>query len=144
MGLIYSFTQASAALNANSSDFMTMAAGATRSHVVREYTMAGLGTASAANEVGFYRNTLGTVATASFVPHNAGASAAAARTAAAPGQTTTLGVKYHSFGLNANGALFRWVAGPGMGIETSGALQNCIRGVAGTSSATGMVIIEEF
>lgn len=143
MGLIYSYTQASAALNAGTSDHISIKAGSTRSMSVREYTYAGLGTASAANEVGVYRTTVGTIATAGFVPHNSNASAASATTAAA-GQATTLGVKFHTFGLNANGALFRWVAGPGMAIESAGTLQVGWRGVAGTSSATGMCIIEEF
>lgn len=142
MGLIYSYTQVSAALNAGTSDHISIKAAAARSMLLREYTYSGLGTASAANEIGVYRTTVGTIGTSGFVPHNSSASAAGAFTAVA-GATPTLGVKFHSFGLNANGALFRWVAGPGMAIESGGGLQVGWRGVAGTSSATGMCIIEE-
>jgi hypothetical protein len=48
------------------------------------------------------------------------------------------------FGVNANGALFRWVSAPGLAIETPGAGQLGFRGVSGTSNLTTEALIEEF
>lgn len=105
--------------------------------------MAGMGTASAANEVILSRCTGGTVATAmngintnaptSFILHGLA-------------QGTTVTTTLYRFGLNANGALFRWVAAPGLGIEFQGGttpIQVGLRSASGTSLATTTVIAEQ-
>lgn len=139
MGLLYSATQTAAA-NSTSADSVSLKA-VNRSFALREFTIAGLGTASAANELVLARNTGGTIAT-DMVPLNTQAPTSITRFGVAQGTTTTVILK--RFGVNANGALFRWVGPPGAMPEAGVAEQIGFRGVSGTSNLCTEAVIEQF
>lgn len=141
MGVLYSASQTATA-NSSSADSVTLKA-VNNSFVVREYVIAGHATASAANEIILQRNTVGTVATA-LVPLNVQASASITQFGVAQATTPTASTVMHRIGVNGNGAIFRWVAAPGMGVEAKTAGQVGWRGVTGTSSLSTMCVIEEF
>lgn len=142
MGLMYSASQVATA-NSTSADSVSLKAAAARSFLVREFTQAGLGTASAANEIILQRCTGGTVATA-MVPLNSASPTSGTSFGVAQATTPTATTIMKRYGVNANGALFRWVAAPGLAIETPGAGQIGWRGVSGTSLITTETLIEEF
>jgi hypothetical protein len=101
-------------------DLVTTTTATTRSLTIREFQFSGLGTASAANQITVNRvTTLGVTATA-ITPRPLNSNAAAAGFTAASAWSTqpvaTAGTLMR-FGLNVNGALFRWVAAPGLGID---------------------------
>lgn len=140
MGYLFSATQTAAA-NSTSQDSVSLRAGSVRSFLLREFTVSGLGTASSLNEIILQRSTSGTVA-ADMIPLNQNAPTSATKFGVAQG--TTPGVVLKRFGVNANGALFRWVGPPGACIETPGAGQIGNRGVSGTSNLATEMVIEEF
>lgn len=142
MGILYSASQTATA-NSTSADSVTLKAGSSDSFIVREFTIAGLGTASAANEVILQRNTGGTVATA-MVGLNPNAPTSKTSFGVAQGTTPSATTVIKRFGVNANGALFRWVGPPGAMIEVAAAGQVGWRGVSGTSNLTTECIVEEF
>jgi len=145
MGILYSATQTSTALS-TSADSVSLAApssGTPGNGIVREWTVAGMATASAANEVIFSRCTGGTIATA-MNPLNPGAGTSAITFGLA--QATTVTTTLYRVAVNGNGAIFRWVAAPGMGIEFRAATTGervGIRSASGTSSATTTIIAEQ-
>lgn len=141
MGYMYSASQTATA-NATGADSVSLKAGSVRSFLVREFTVAGLGSASAANEVVLQRCTSGTVATA-MIGMNANAPTSATSYGLAQATSATSTTIMKRFGVNANGALFRWVGAPGVCIETPGAGQIGFRGISGTSLLTTEAITEE-
>jgi hypothetical protein len=140
MGVIYSATQTSTA-NSSSADSVSLKC-VNASFAVREFTVAGLGTASAANEVQAARNTGGTVTTDMLPLNSQGPATSVTKFGVA--QATTVTTTLYRFGVNANGALFRWVAAPGLGMEVQTTGQWGLRGVSGTSNLVTAVIIEQF
>jgi hypothetical protein len=141
MGLLYSITRANNTFTA-ANDLITLKA-VNRSFGLREYIVSGHGTASASNEFTCGRNTGGTVATATMLPLNTQGPSTSITTFGL-NQTVTGPTAIHRFGVNSNGALFRWVAAPGMMIEAGVAEQVGINCVAGTGSVSATMVIEQF
>ena len=103
---------------------------ATRSNTLRECQTSAEGTTSAAQEILLARvSTVGVTPAGAYaarplnVNYTPGMSALASRVAGVAAFATEAlivsGTLYR-WGLNANGALFRWVAAPGLGIDTQG------------------------
>ena len=154
MGIIYAVAldNATAVTSvAAGSDLVTTTAGSNRSLSIREFQFSGLGTASAANQITVNRvTTLGVTPTAITPrPLNTGTPVFTAASAWATPPVATAGTLMR-FGLNVNGALFRWVGAPGMAIDCPGgaaaASQLSFRLNAGAtgSNITYYVLCEEF
>jgi hypothetical protein len=139
-------------------DIWTTLSHATRAHTFREIQVSGLGTASAANEMLLSRvGTLGATAANAITPGplNTNDVSAAGFTVASKAATSAWTTQpvistartLMRFGINANGALFRWVAAPGLGIDVpAGATatgQTSMRTKSGTSVVTWHAILEE-
>lgn len=144
MGILYTATQTSTALS-TSADSVSLKAATSGpgSGILREWSVSGMATASAANEVILSRCTGGTIATA-MSALNPGAATSLIFYGLAQATTTT--TTLYRVAVNGNGAIFRWVAGPGMGIEYRAAAtpeQLGIRSASGTSSAVTTVICEQ-
>jgi hypothetical protein len=144
MGQFYSLSRAASALS-TTNDTLTIIAAAARALRIHEVMLAGQGTASAANEVAVARSSAGTtpggaVTEVGLNPNNA---ALAATNATTWSVQPTLGDVLLRLGVNANGAINRWVAKPGQEIEVPAATQISIRSISGTSSVSLHVIVEE-
>lgn len=102
------------------SDIVTTTTASTRSLTIREFQFSGLGTASAANQITVNRVTTLGITPVAITPRPLNSNASAAGFTAASSWSTnpvaTAGTLMR-FGLNVNGALFRWVAAPGLGID---------------------------
>lgn len=111
-------------------NLMVSVATATRANTLREFQFSAEGTASAAQEIIVTRvSTVGTTAAGtitarplntSYTPGMSGLASRIATAAAFSAEAAVLTGTLIRFGLNANGALFRWVAAPGLGIDTLG------------------------
>jgi hypothetical protein len=111
-------------------NLLVTVATATRANTLREFQFSAEGTASAAQEIIVSRvSTAGTTPAGAITArplntsYTAGMSGLASRigtTAAFAAEAAVLTGTLLRFGLNANGALFRWVAAPGLGIDTLG------------------------
>lgn len=127
-------------------DMMTIIPAASRRIQVIEVSIAGMGTASAANELGVYRSTAGTTGggalTATKLSTDAPAAASTVNTTWAT--QPTLGGKLLALGVNANGGIYRWVARPGEELEFRGGVDQCsLRSATGTSSVSVHVVVVE-
>lgn len=140
MGLAYEATQVGTA-NTTAADSISLKA-VNRSFALREFVQSGLGTASAANEVSLARNTGGTIATDLFPTNTQTPSTSITKQGLA--QATTVTTTHKRWGVNANGALFRWVAAPGLAFECGVAEQCGLRGISGTSLLATSLMIEQF
>jgi hypothetical protein len=131
---------------------------ATRALTFREIQISGLGTASAANEMLFSRvGTLGVTAANAITPGplntndvSAAGFTVASRAASAAWTTEPVISTARTlmrFGVNANGALFRWVAAPGLAIDSpagaAAAGQTTMLTKQGSSQVIWHAIIEE-
>lgn len=141
----YSFQVSNSALS-TTADTMTIIPPSARRIKLIEVSVCGMGTASAANEVGVYRSTGGTTGGGAIT---AAKFSTDAPTAGSTVNTTwsaqpTLGTKVLALGINANGGIYRWVARPGEEIEFRQAVDQCsIRSAVGTSAVSLFVVIEE-
>lgn len=142
MGILYAASQTATA-NSTSADSVSLKAGTSDSFIVREFVTAGLGTASAANELILQRVTGGTVATA-MVGLNPNAPTSKTSFGVAQATSAVATSIMYRFGVNANGALFRWVGPPGACFEVAAAGLIGWRGVSGTSLITTNATIEEY
>lgn len=97
-------------------DVLTLTAAAARKALVHEVSVSGLGTASAANELGVARpSTLGVTPTAQTpekVDPDTAASGATVATAWST-QPVLPATRLLRLGCNSNGGIYRWVAKPG-------------------------------
>jgi hypothetical protein len=103
---------------------------ATRANTLREFQTSAEGTTSAAQELMISRvSTVGTTPAGaitarplntSYTPGMSGLASRVAGVAAYAAEAAVLTGTLLRWGLNANGALFRWVAAPGLGIDTLG------------------------
>lgn len=141
----YSWQVSNTALN-TAADIMTLIPASARAIQLIEVSVCGMGTASAANELGVYRSTAGTTGggpiTASKFHTDAPAAGTVVNTtwAAQP----TLGQKVLALGVNANGGIYRWVARPGEEVTFRQAVdQISLRSVVGTSSVSVFVVVIE-
>jgi hypothetical protein len=135
-------------------DFLTLITAANRPIQVVEISVAGMGTASAANSLGVYRGTAGTTPGGAIV---AVPNARINTTSPVAGTTTattwsvqpvvTAAAGYGlllALGVNANGGIYRWVARPGEEIICSGVADVIsFRPVTGTSNISLHVVFME-
>ncbi len=144
MGATYRVTKVSTAMN-TAQDIITITAPAARSLRILEITIQGMGTASAANEIGCYRSTGGVTPVAiTPIPTNADFAAATFTAAGSWGTHPTLGVVLDRIAVNANGGgVSKPLIFPGFAIEIPGAGQVSIRSIAGTSNVTISVLVEQ-
>lgn len=145
MGLIYSVSRSNVALS-TTTDLLTITAAAARSLRIREISIGGMGTASAANELGVQRST-GGATPVSVTPEKSnpalptqGFTVASSWTT----QPTLSGGPFLRLPVNSNGGVFRHVPPPGSEIEIAGAGQLSFRSVVGTGVVSITVVVEEF
>jgi hypothetical protein len=131
-------------------DLLTLLPAANHPIQIVEISIAGMGTASAANELGVYRSTGGTTGGGAVTPTPVGKYLSASNTPASATvcDTTwaaqpTLGGKVLALGVNANGGIYRWVARPGEEIVCANTDQISLRSAVGTSSVSVHVVFTE-
>lgn len=141
---LYTVTRTSTALS-TSNDAMTIIASASKPLRLYIVDIKGMGTASAANEVLLSRSSGGTTGGGAITPNpvNTGSAAASFTVNTTWSAQPTLGVPLWRFGVNANGAVDKFVAVPGAEISVPVSGQVSIRSASGTSSVTINVLIEE-
>lgn len=142
---LYSVSRSNVALS-TSNDLMTFLSPTNRRLRIVEISIAGMGTASAANELMVCRSTGGTTGGGALTaeplePDSAAAGSTVDTTWAAQ---PTAGNVILRLGVNANGGVFRWVARPGEEIIARNAGQISLRSAVGTSNVSVHVIFEEF
>ncbi len=145
MGSFYTISRSNVA-NSTTNDQATIITAANRKIAIVEVEVAGMGTASAANEVDVSRSTGGTtgggaLTPAALDPDSPTAASTVNTTWAA--QPTLSGDPLLRLGVNANGGINRWVARPGQEIIARNAGQISVRGSVGTSNISIHVIFEE-
>ena len=143
MGAKYIVNKTQTALN-TAKDSLTITAPATRSLKVSNVRAYGFGVASAANEIGIHRSTVGTTPTAITPQPIAVGSAAASFTAASIWTTDpTLGVVIDRLSVNSNGGVAAVAIGPGNEIEIPPSGQISFRSISGTGIVTLSCTVEE-
>lgn len=129
-----------------SNDLLTLIPASNRLVRIVEVSVAGMGTASSANELGVYRSTGGTTGGGAITP---GKISSTAPTAASTVNTTwtgqpTLGSKLFALGVNSNGGIYRWVARPGEEpLFIGGTDQLSLRSAVGTGNVSVHVVFDE-
>ena len=143
MGAKYIVNKTQTALN-TTKDSLTITAPATRALKVSNIRAYGGGTASAANEIGIHRSTVGTTPTA-ITPTPLSTLAPAAGFTAASLWTTdpTLGVVIDRMAVNSNGGVAAVAIGPGNEIEIPPSGQISFRAISGTGIVTLSCLVEE-
>lgn len=141
---LYTVTRTSSALS-TSNDSMTLTASASKPLRVYIVDIKGMGSASSANEVLLSRSTGGTTGGGAITPNpvNTGSAAASFTVNTTWSAQPTLGVTLWRFGVNANGAVDKFVAIPGAEISVPASGQLSIRSASGTSNVTINVLVEE-
>lgn len=141
---IYSVTRTSTALS-TTNDLVTITAASGKPLRVILCQLSGMGTTSAANEVGLYRSTGGTTSGGAITPIATSSDSGAAGFTVATTWTTqpTLGNLLWRFSVNANGGADRFIAIPGAEITVPSAGQLSIRSISGTSNVVLDIQIEE-
>ena len=140
----YCLSVSNTALN-TSNDTLTILSAASRRILLHEVSGSGMGTVSAANELGVFKSTVGTTPGGSVTaaPISVDMAAAAFTNATTWSAQPTLGNNYLRLGINANGGVYRWVAKPGTEIQFRNAEQLSFRSVVGTSSVSFHCMVEE-
>lgn len=141
---VYNITRSSAALS-TSNDLVTITASSTKPLRILFAKLAGMGTASAANEVMLMRSSGGTTGGGGITPTpvNSGDGAASFTVYTTWSAQPTAGVVLHRFAPNANGGIDPWIAIPGAEISVPVGGQVSIRSAAGTSNVVLNMTIEE-
>lgn len=141
---LYTVTRTSSALS-TANDSMTIIASASKPLRVYIVDIKGMGTTSAANEVLLSRSTGGTTGGGAITPSptNTGSAAASFTVNTTWSAQPTLGVTLWRFGVNANGAVDKFVAIPGAEISVPVSGQLSIRSASGTSNVTINALVEE-
>lgn len=147
MGQVYSVSRSNIALS-TTTDILTITAATGRSLRIKEINIGGMGTASAANELGVYRpGTLG-VTPVALTAEKTNPNQVAPSFTAASGWTTqpvvTATAPIIRVPVNSNGGVYRWVSTPNTEIEVPGGAQLSFRSVIGTGLMTITVLVEEF
>ena len=143
MGARYTVSKIGTAIS-TTNDSLTITAPTSRSLKIWGISMAGQGTASAANELLVSRSTAGATPVA-ITPQPLNADYAAATFTAAGSWTTqpTIGVTLRRISCNANGGVTPLQFLPGNEIDIPGTGQITFRSAAGTSVMTLEVIVEQ-
>lgn len=141
---LYTVTRTSTALS-TSNDLVTVTASASKPLRLYIVDLKGMGTASAANEILLSRSTGGTTAGGAITPTPliSGSAASSFTVATTWSAQPTLGVTLWRFGVNANGAIDKFVSLPGAEISIPASGQVSIRSASGTSNVTLDMLIEE-
>lgn len=141
---LYTVTRTSTALS-TANDLVTVTASNSKPLRLYIVDLKGMGSATAANEVLLSRSTGGTTAGGAITPTplNTGSGAASFTVATTWSAQPTLGVTLWRFGVNANGAIDKFVAIPGAEIPIPSSGQVSIRSASGTSNVTLNMLIEE-
>lgn len=151
MGFRYSLSRSNIALS-TSNDSLTIISAAARSLLITEVSVGGMGTASAANELGVFRCTAagttgGGALTAVKFNTNAPSPVFTNFTTWTGQPTVDAAGPVIRLPFNANGGTYRWVAPPGGGIEVPGNATATgyisLRGVVGTSNFSFHIVVEE-
>jgi hypothetical protein len=130
-------------------DFMTLLPAAAHPIQIVEISVAGMGTASAANSLGVYRSTVGTTGGGAKTPTPVGRySSTNPPVSTCVVNTTwstqpTLGGLILVLGVNSNGGIYRWVARPGEEIICANSDEISLRAVTGTGSVSVHVVFNE-
>jgi len=143
----YTYSRSNVTMN-TANDLMTLIAAASRRARIIEISVTGMGTTSAAGEVGVFRSTGGTTGGGALT----GAKGSSDLPAAAGVVNTTWAAQptltgapdgLARLGVNQNGANYRWVARPGEEIELRNSEQISIRPVVGSHAISMHVVVEE-
>jgi len=141
----YALARSSFALS-TVNDALTLIGASGRRLYVVEISLAGLGTVSAANEIGVFRSTAGTTGSAAVTVEEVITDTPAqgfTNFTAWSVQPTLTGSGILRLGVNANGGVYRWVARPGTELELKSTEQLSIRGITGSSNLSMHVIVAE-
>ncbi len=145
----YTVTVSNTALS-TSNDIMTFTPAANRRIQIIEVSVGGMGTASAANELGVFDvTTAGVTGGGALTPTKLDRFAPSAASTVNTTWTTQPVVGGEILGLpvNANGGIYRWVARPGEEINVTGSattnFQLSLRSKVGTSNVTVTVVFTE-
>jgi hypothetical protein len=142
---LFTVNRTSTALS-TSNDYLTIVAANNRPLRIYIVDIKGDGVASAANEVGLYRSTVGVGGGGGITPAKVNSGSAAAQfvvyTTWSSSQPT-LGDLLWRFSMNANGGIDKFVAIPGAEIPVPVSGQISIRSIDGTSNAIVNLLIEE-
>lgn len=141
---LYTVTKTSTALS-TSNDSVTIVASSTKPLRVYMVDIKGMGTSSAANEVLLSRSSSGTTGGGGITPAklNSNANAASFSAYTTWSAQPTLGESLWRFGVNANGAIDKFIAIPGAEIQIPVSGQLSIRSASGTSNVAINLLIEE-
>lgn len=133
-----------------SNDIMTFTPAANRRIQIVEISVAGMGTASAANELGVFDvTTAGVTGASPLTPTKLDRFAPSAASTINTAWTTqpVVGGEILALGVNANGGIYRWVARPGEEINVTGSattnFQLSLRSKVGTSNVSVHVVFIE-
>lgn len=148
--ILYNINFSSVTLS-TSNDVLTIISQATRSFMILEIDIGGMGNTSAANEIAIYRvTTAGTTGASAITPAPLNPASPAFGGVVNGGWTTqpTVGAKLHTFELNSNGQRYFWRWAPGQnpitapgGANAAGSLS--LRSVNGTGVVSGRIQIAE-
>jgi hypothetical protein len=141
---VYNVSRASSALS-TTNDTLTIIASSTKPLRVIFGKVAGMGTASAANEVLLMRSSGGSGGGGAITPTpvNSGDPAASFTVNTTWSTQPTAGAVLHRFAPNANGGIDPWVAVPGAEISIPVSGQVSLRSASGTSNVVPNFTIEE-
>jgi hypothetical protein len=145
---VYTIAKDNTALS-TSADFMTLIPAAAHPIQIIEISIAGMGTASAANSLGVYRSTAGTTGSSGITPTPLGRYSSTnppvANTVVWTAWATqpTLGGLILDLGVNSNGGIYRWVARPGEEIICAATDEISLRAITGSGSVSIHVVIAE-
>lgn len=145
MGL-FTLSRSNVAFN-TANDFLTIIGAASRQYDVVQLIIGGMGTASAAGEMGVYRSTVGTTPSGSItaVPVQTNQVAAGFTNATAWVAQPTLGNRFAGIPVNNNGGLAIWSPkAAGIKISSVGVEQLSFRPLVGSGSYSFMLTLEEF
>lgn len=141
---LYTVSRTSTALS-TSNDLVTLVASATKPLRVYIVDFKGMGTSSSANEILLMRSSGGSGSGGAITPTpvNTGSSAASFTVPTTWSVQPTAGSILWRFGVNANGAIDKFVAIPGAEIPVPVGGQLSIRSASGTSNVVLSMLVEE-
>lgn len=143
---VYTLRRSSAALN-TANDFVTVIAAASRRFRLLEAKFGGMGTTSAAGEVGLHRSTGGTTGGGALTPTKMISDAptqAFTNFTTWSAQPTLSGDPFAVLVINQNGAVDRWIALPNRSeFEVRNSEQMSARALTGTHNVSGHLHVDE-
>jgi hypothetical protein len=146
---VYTVSRSNVALS-TSNDLLTITPAANRRVQIIEISVAGMGTASAANELGVYDvTTAGVTGSGALTPTKLDRFAPSPASTVNSAWTTqpVVGGEILSLGVNSNGGIYRWVARPGEEINVTGSattnFQLSLRAAVGSGNVSVHVVFSE-